>query len=267
MQPFDMYVWAEDALTASGLTGITAKGPTPIKSSGDLNTVRSGIGTPFLFGLGSLADTQPQGCALTPSRSNFGNNFYGPGAIKFSECGFMDLRVAPLAPKQLQSGETLSGLVSNTAVSSGALVAALIAYGKVPPLMGGGARYENIFIEQYTITSAAAATAFSGKVSLDTATTDDLWINTENEYAILGLVGCIGAATFGGVMHVTGLGGEWQGAVPGILVNPLSAVDFSPGPFVAAASPIPFKGSALPDVSMIATSAGAISGGIVIAEL
>lgn len=263
---YDTYLWGEVG-AKDGLVGTLAVGPTPIKSNGDLNTVRSGIEKPYMFGLGSLSDTKPQGCALTPSRSNFGQKFYGPGSIHFSTLGFVDLRQAPMMPKPLQAGETLEGFCSSTNVNEGSLVAAHISYGGFPPLLRSGARYKDIFIEQATITSAADITPLSGKVSLDTATTADQWINTEKNYAILGTLGNISAATFGGIMTVTGLGGAWQGAVPGVIVDPLSGVIFSAGAFTAAPEPIPFNGAALPDVSMMATTAGAITFGIVLAEL
>jgi hypothetical protein len=259
---YDTYIWGETG-AADGLTGTAALGPTPITYSGDKNKVRN-IGDPMLFGLGSLSDTKPQGCAITPELTNGNNKIYGPGAIDFFNKGFMDFRIPPFQPKRLSGGETLEGFQSNTAVNEGSIIAAHIAYHGVPALPAGGFRYSDILTEYVTITSAAAVTALSGKVNLKDAITRKNWLNVEKDYDILGVLGCIGAATFGGVMQITGLGGdEWEGKVPGILVNPLSAVDFSPGPPHAAPEPIPFSGRSLPDVSMFATSAGAITFGLI----
>ncbi len=260
---YDTYIWGETG-AADGLTGTAALGPTPITYTGDKNKVRD-IGIPELFGLGSLSDTKPQGCAITPELSNGNNKIYGPGAIDFVGKGWLDLRVPPFQPRKLQGGETLEGFQSNTAVNEGAILACHIAYNGVPAMPMGGYRYSELLIEYITITSAAAVTAFSGKVNLKDAITRKNWLNVEKDYDILGVTGCIGAATFGGILQLTGLGGdEWAGRVPGIPINPLSAVDFSPGqPGYPAPEIIPFSGKSLPDVSMFATSAGAITFGLV----
>jgi hypothetical protein len=255
---YDTYLWGE-AQAADGLTALAAIGPTPITFSGDKNKVRN-IGNPELFGLGSLSDTKPQGCAITPELTNGNNKIYGPGAIDFFNKGFMDFRKPPFQPKKLSGGEMLEGFISSTAVNEGGLVAAHIAYNGVPGLPTGGYRYSDILSEYCTITTTTALTVFDGKVNLKEAITRKNWLNVEKDYDILGVAGCIGAATFGGVMQLTGLGGDdWAGRVPGILINPLSAVDFSPGNAHAAPEPIPFSGKSLPDVSMCATSLGAMT--------
>jgi hypothetical protein len=86
------------------------------------------------------------------------------------------------------------------------------------------------------------------------------WSDAEGKFWILGLIHGISAATFGGIMNIRNLGGEWQGNQPGLIVNPLSAVTFDAGAsFAPALSPIPFDGDAPPTLGMTATSAGAVT--------
>lgn len=264
--PYDTLVWGAEA-AANGLTLTASKGPDSYSITGNTIEMKSkDMGTPVLVGLGSLSDTKPQGCALLPSRSNRATYIYGPGAINFAQEGWMDLR--EFMPKKLFNGETISGLLSNTNTNEGAIVAAHLCHDRYPPLGMCRKSFSDIFIEKATLTSAAAVTYNSGKAKLDAACTSVNWIDTSAKYEILGVVGNIGAATFGGVAHVTGLGGAWAGMAPGLLINPLSAVTFTPAqPFTPALEPIPFSGDAIPSIGMTATSAGAIAFGLVIGKI
>lgn len=267
---YDTITWAE-ARAGNGYDGIAGKGPAPFAFTGDTITLRKGFGTPVVVGLGSTGDTKPQGCRIKGNRSYGTNYIIGPGAEVFWPGGILRDMAIPF-----QEGEVLTGEQSSTNVNEGSLVAAWCGYGTAHrwpesimdsmQMAGGG----EIWIPPFSITSAAAVTPLSGIVPLDTATTDtgDQWLDTRASYFILGVVPSISAATFGGVMHVTSLPAAWNGYAPGIPVNALSAVSFSPSggmPFCPAYEPIgPFLGDALPQVSMCATSAGAVTGGIVL---
>jgi len=263
--PSDCLVWGE-AQAASGLTGLAAVGPTTYATSGDTITIKGKErGEPYLWMLGSTSDTKAGGCALVPSRSNRASAIYGPGAIAFIEQGLADLRIDGV--KRLSNGETLTGQVDNANTNEGSVVAAWITYGGVPRRITYGPP-KDIFREKITITSAAAVTFNSGVVALDSACTSTSWINTRAKYEMRGVSGCVGAATFGGICNVTNLGGNWAPYVPGIPINGLSAVTFSPGMSTyALPEPIPFDGDALPSVGMTATSAGAMVFTMHIAEV
>lgn len=267
---YDTLVWAEEQ-QANGYTGTAAKGPAPISYSGDYNILRKGFGAPVMVGLGQTGDTKPQGCRIYGNRSYGTNYFIGPGHNQFWPGGVLrDLAIT------WQEGEQITGECSSTNVNEGSVIAAWFGYGTAHrwpesifdamSMAGGG----QIWIPPFSITSAAAVTPFSGEVALDVATTDtgDQWLDTRANYYILGVVPSVSAATFGGIMHVRTLPAVWNGYVPGIPVNSLSAVSFSPSgglPFCPAYEPIgPFPGDALPNVSMCASSAGAVTGGIVL---
>lgn len=264
--PHDCLVWGE-AQAASGLTGLLGKGPGTYTTSADTITVKGAArGDPYLFMLGSTSDTKAGGCALLPELSNRASLIYGPGAIAFAEQGLADFRLDGV--KMLANGETLTGQVDNANTNEGSVVAAWVSYGGVPAIRSDYSDPRNMYKEKCTITSAAAVTSQSGKVTLDSALTSTSWLNTKAKYEIRGVSGCVGAATFGGICQVDNLGGPWAGYVPGIPINGLSAVTFSPGMGTyLLPEPIPFDGDALPSVSMMATSAGAIVFTMHIAEV
>jgi hypothetical protein len=267
---YDTILFAE-ARAGNGYTGIAGVGPAPLAFTGDTVTLRKGFGTPVMVGLGSTGDTKPQGCRIKGNRSYGTNYIIGPGAEVFWPGGVLRDIAIPF-----QEGETITGEQSNTNVNEGSLVAMWCAYGGAHrwpesvmdsmSMAGGG----ELWIPPFSVTSAAAVTTFSGEVALDAATTDtgDQWLDTRANYYILGVVPSISAATFGGIMQVRTLPAQWNGYVPGIPVNALSAVSFTPNigmPFCPAYEPIgPFSGDALPQVSMCATSAGAVTGGLVL---
>ena len=265
--PYDTLLWGEEQ-AASGLTDTAALANQNHKKDADKLTLLSEPTPPWLQGLGSVSDTKPQGCALKPDTLDAGLPIYGPGAISFWHEGwFKELREAPI---KLLRGDKITGQGSNTNVNEGMIIAADIAYGNaIPPwlLKTYQASLKKIFTDIIAITTAAAVTFNSGAVSMDQMTNYSKWADPEAEFVILGVISHIGAATFGGILNVTKLGGPWQGKQPGIPVPPLSAVTFSPGgSFVKALEPIPFKGDSLCEVGMTTPSAGAMNLGLLMGK-
>jgi hypothetical protein len=223
-------------------------------------------GIPVVWAGGMTGDTKPQGGAILPSRSNRGKVYYLPGGMNFAQDGWADLR--KVGGLKLSNGETLTGQTSSTNVNEGSVLGVNVSYGGYPPRVEDYTGYKKVFIEKATITSAAAVTWNSGVTAIDTASTDATWLDTSANYHLLGVVGNIGAATFGGLLNVTGLGGAWAGYMPSIPLNNLSAVTFDTGQALTLApSPIPFSGANPCSLGMTAASSGAIAFGIVIGEL
>jgi hypothetical protein len=264
--PFDFLIWGEEQ-AANGLTATTSKGPSGYVVTGDTITTKKGLGMPVLIGLGSISDTKPQGCAIIPQFSNRNTYIYGPGSESdFANKGFADFR--PFGGVKLQPGETLTGYVSTTNVNEGAVIGAALAYDNIP-VMPDVSGYSKRFVEKITITSAAAVTFNSGAAALSSALTSSNFLDTSKNYVLLGLVPNIGAATFGGIMTVANLSGSWNGYYPGIPMNALSAVTFSPGGAAYFMEPLPLSGEEFDTVTvgMTATSAGAITTGLILAEV
>lgn len=266
--PYDTILWGEEQ-AANGLTGVAALAGQNHQASGDKLTLLNDPSPPILIEAGGLSDTKPQGAALVFDKLEGGNTYKLPAHIDFWGFGWMkDLRAMP---KVLQKGDNVTGQISTTNVNEGQIVAASLVYGKenVPPPMlryryaDVRKRYKDIFFDTITITSAAAVTFNSGAAALDTALTNEAkWLDNTQRYEFIGLIPNIGAATFGGIMNWTKLGGAWKGTQPGVVNPPLSAVSFGiGGDFITPAEPIPFNGDALPQVGMTATSAGAIASG------
>jgi len=265
--PYDTLVWGEEQ-AANGLTGTAAVGPGDYTTSGDTITLKKGLGTPVVFAGGMTGDTKPQGGAIVPQYSHYAQVLHLAGHQQFATHGWTDLRIAPSHALQMQAGETLTGQTSSTNVNEGSVLGVNLAYGSAPPLQVSRKRYKEIDIPKLTITSAAAVTYNSGVVALDSAAGQTYWLDKNAKYELLGVIGNIGAATFGGICHVTGLSGNWHGYYPGVPISALSAVDFGVAqPFTPFAEPLPFDGDALPNVGMTASSAGAISFGAVIGRL
>jgi len=262
----DYLVWGEEA-AKNGLTASTSKGPSGYVVTGDTITTKKGLGTPVAIGIGSTSDTKPQACAIIPQYSNRNTYIYGPGAIDFSSPrGWWDMR--PIGGIKLQPGETLTGYISSTNVNEGSVMGLALAYDNIP-IMPDVSGYRKRFCEKITITSAAAVTFNSGAVALSSALTSSNFLDTSANYVLLGIVPNIGAATFGGVMHVSNLSGDWNGFYPGIAVPGLSAVTFDPGSVAYFMEPLPLSGEEFDTVTvgMTATSAGAITMGLMLAEV
>lgn len=257
--PYDTLLWGEVG-AKDGLTGTLALGGQNHLAAADKITLLDEM-IIWLQGLGSLSDTKPAGCALVPDNLRAQMPIYGPGGIDFYNDGWAHwLRSAPI---KMVKGDKITGQCSSTNVNEGSLIAMDIAYrNAIPPwlLKDIQSRYKEIFTEKITITSAADITFNSGAGQIDTLASDfSKWSDPEGEFEILGVIPNIGAATFGGICNVSKLGGDWHGLQPGLIVNPLSAVTFNPaGNFNQALEPIPFKGDALPQLGMTATTAGAI---------
>jgi len=264
--PYDTVMYGE-AGAMSGYTGIAALGGQNHKASGDIITLLSGI--PYLNGFGLLSDTKPRACALIPSLSNNQNKIYGPAGIDYWADGWAQwMRSLPMP---LQDGETLTGNGDNTNVSEGTVMGMDLTYNEIIApweLAVLAGRYAHLYSQEFTVTSATAVVYNSGPVDLDSATTETDWLNKEESYEIIGIAKGRSGATFGGILNITKLSGAWQGKQPGIVANPLSAVTFNAGAqFAKALEPIPFKGDAVPQVGMTATSAGAYIGDLVIGML
>lgn len=262
---YNSLIWGEEVQN-NGLAGVVALAPTDHTLSGDTILLKKGMGRPVVYGLGSTADTKPQGCQLVPSQSNRGVGYDGPGHIHFHESGYADLR--PIGGILFDEGETITGRGSNTNVNEGIVVLAQLGYGAYPPNWTiATRRQKKIFIEPYTITPAAAVTYNSGAAAINAATTSGTWMDPDKNYELLGIMPCVSAATAQGVMNVGSLSGVWHGWSPGIAIGGLSAVDFSPGGPSWAPEPIPFTGASPCTLGMTACSAVAITGGLIIAEL
>lgn len=261
--------WGESTQN-NGLAGVAGLANQNHNASGDKLKLKTTPSPPYLMGFGSVSDTKPQGSALVPDTGNGNKPIYGPGAIDFVTEGWAWwMRSAPVV---LQKGDQLTGQASNTNVAEGTVVAADIQYGSYAQpwnLAEMRQKYIQIISQQVTITSGAAVTFNSGSTAIETAATEKSnWLDVDASYEILGTSPCISAATFGGICNVTGLGGNWKGEQPGLLVSPLSAVTFSPGgSFAPALEPIPFDGDSPPDVGMTATSAGAVKFNIVMGQI
>lgn len=267
--PFDSLCWGE-AQACDGLTGCAALANQNHGVSGDKITLKTDPKPPYLQGLGGLSDTKPQAVALIPDEQNAQLPIYGPAGMNFWSDGWdRSLREGPI---ELLKGDALTAQISNTNVNEGAIVACEVAYGRpVAPwsLKDIQNRYEKIFHDLCTITSAAAVTFNSGSGVLSGKMTNfSKWSDPDGRFEILGVVHGISAATFGGIANVTKLSGGWQGFQPGLVINPLSAVTFDAGGgFAPALEPIPFDGDSLPDIGMTATSAGAVTFALKIGKL
>lgn len=258
--PYDTIVWAE-AAAMSGLTNMAALAGQNHSATGDTLTLKSTPSPPWLLGMGVVSDTKPAASGLVPTTSNGGKTIYGPGGLNYSVDGWASyLRDIPI---ELVKSDIITGQGSNTNVSEGTVLGADIAYGSPPApwhLAALRSKYSQIYSQKLTITSGSAVVFNSGVVSLDSAAADITnWLDVNAAYEILGICAGTGAATFGGILNITGLGGEWSSKQPGLVINPLSAVTFAPGgAFIKVLEPIPFQGDALPSVGMTASSAGAI---------
>jgi hypothetical protein len=267
--PYDTVVWGE-AQAANWLTGVAFLAGQNHTKDGDKVVLKSTPTPPYLLGLGGLSDTKPQGTALVPDETMSQLPIFAPGGIDFFNDGWAKwLREIPIV---LTKGEKVTGQISTTNVNEGQVIGADLAYKNAPKpwkLSGVSGRYSKVFTDKFTVTSAAAVTFNSGPVSLDSAASNyPKWNDADGKFEILGSVPNIGAATFGGIAHIRNLGDKWDGKQPGIVINPLSGVTFNPGGDInTVLEPIPFDGDALPEISMTATSAGAISFGLLIGKL
>lgn len=267
MCPYDTLVWGESQ-AANGLTGLAALTGQNHSASGDDLTLKSTPEPPVIHGLGSLSDTKPRACAVLPKTSNGNKRIYGPGGIDFWGNGWAQwMRDAPI---ELQKGDTLTGQHDNTNVSEGGVVGVDMVYGgMITPWTLADIRknYSRIYSQAFSITSATAVTFNDAAGALDTLTDDDLWLDKKASYDILGVGSFRSGATFGGILNILGLGGDWQGFQPGLIANPLSAVTFNAGAeFAPVLEPIPFDGDSLPTMGMTATSAGAYLGILVLGQ-
>lgn len=222
-----------------------------------------------MYGLGMTADTKPSGCQVAFRDLNL--KYQGPGSILFGKNGW-DYRWRHI-PQKLFPGDVVTGYTDTTNTNEGAVLGMDIAYGaKIPAWsLESVAPYLNrVYTDFFTITSAAAVTYNSGAVGLKTALTNyATWINPDKQYVILGVGAVTGGATFGGILHVTNLGGDWEKSTPGI---PVGVQDGNTTPQMAGndtapLSPIPFSGDSVPTFGMTASSAGAVKGYMLIGEL
>jgi hypothetical protein len=266
--PYDSLIWGEEVQN-NGLAGVTSKGPTGIgyTITGDTIVLKD-LPNPLMTELGCVADTKPQGIRL--DMTNSGYKFYGPGNVKFWPLGWADQRKAPI---KLWRNDTITGYGSNTNVNEGIILGCNVRFGgnttwDLSQFAGAGQLYR----EYITITSSAAVTYNSGAVTIYSGATNPTnWFDPESSYYLLGVGGCVSAATFGGMLSITNLGGAWSGYAPGAPITPLSAVDFGVTSDYLFPEPIgPITGDAIRNsvnVGMTASSAGAVTFPMLIAKM
>ncbi len=260
--PYTTIIWGEEQ-AANGLTGTAAKsvGGDGFTASAD-KVVFPSSNDWIILGFGMTGDTKPQGSALLPDASNGNKPFYGPGSQVFYPHGWLNLQKLGFGYR-IMAGDSVTGQTSSTNVNEGSVLGAHVASSLLPyPRRFPGGTH---FAELVTVTSAAAVTANSGAATVFAASTNTSnWYDAGATYYLIGVSGHLCGATFGGICHVTNVGGRWKGYNPGIPINALSAVDFSSNqPFTPFPEPIgPIKGIDLNTnvkLGMCASSAGAVN--------
>jgi len=265
--PFTSPLWPE-ARAGDGLVGIAAAGDGYHTVSGDDLTLKD-HDEPFMIGFGGTGDTKPQGVAIDQAKGEGTSRIYGPAGMNFFLDGFD--KGWRKQPKPLVKGDTLTGLQSSTNVNEGSLVVMDLIYGRgnAPARKVEDIKYKDYHTDLVTITSANAVTLNDAAASLPTLLTNGYkWIDLAKKYDILATIPCISAATFGGVASIRNISAPgWSGLAPGLIVNSLSAVTFNPGGSRNwVPEPIPFDPVSPPTLGMCATSAGAITFGILFGE-
>lgn len=264
----DVVVFAE-ATQNNGFAGVAGKGPTPLTYTGDTVTLRKVGKTPVLVALGGASATKPKGVRIKGNRSRNQMYWHGPANTRGYPQGLMTDLAVPF-----KEGEILTGEADNTNVNENTIVMAFFTYGPPHPwprtLMEVAlmAQAKVVHSVPCTVTPAAAVTPLSGSVALDSASQDDLWIDPDKRYSILGILNSPGLAAGFGVAHFNGLPDPYQGMVPGLPLADLSAIDYMSGGFCPAYEPIgPFPGDGLPNVGLTTGHTNAQSFVLYVAEV
>jgi len=270
--PYGTLGWVEGKGAATALAGITADadGNPGYTTSGDGITLKKGSGTPMVVGFGATSPTKMDGSALAGNRSRSQMKWLGPGSSNnWPSKGFLkDLRL------KFQDGEVVTGYTASNEDEMDLLIADVVygpphAYPKTideAVHMGGGFK-EVYSIDSSLTTTSGSFTAADGREDMDTTTVDDLWLDSDAQYSILGIMPCIGFANGGGVLDVSSLPEAWGGHNPSIPIPEQSGVTFDAGEVSLAYEPIgPFYGDALPQLAIRSSAAGAHLFGLIVGK-
>lgn len=258
--PYTTLVCGEEA-AKNGLTATTTKdvSGSGFGQSGDTFIVPADRNV-YMNALGATGDTKTNGIKIVCTSTDNGRVIYGLGGQDWP--AWLDFIQSGLPAIKIDKGDTLTFYTDSTNVNEGTVGGCNMTFnGPAAPFRMPAGKMHTVAI---TITSLAAVTYNSGAATIFAAadrTTD--WFASDKQYYLAGISGISGnAATFGGIMHITGLAGAWKGFMPGIQVLPLSAVTFqTPQPFTPFQEPIgPLTGTQLNTTvkaGMTASSAGA----------
>lgn len=270
--PFDSLLWVEGKGSETALSGITADSDANegYAYSGDTVTAKKGFGPPLIVGAGATSPTTMSGAALSGNRSRSQERWGFPGSSHdWPHNGFTrDLRLP------FQEGEEISGYTASNADEFDILMADIVyeaphMYPKniIEAYQMSGAGGEVYSVEGSLTTTSGSCTALDGQELLDVTSTQDLWIDEEARYALLGLMPQIGFANGGGVLQVRALSGKWQGRIPNIPLPEQSGVTFDPGKPTFPYEPLEFDGDNMPLLSIISPTAGAHLFSMLIAKM
>lgn len=276
--PYGTLIWSEGKGTETALSGVTAgfgiaatRTTMPgYTSSGDYYELKKGYGNPMIVGFGAYSLTKMQGSALSGNRSRNQERWLGPGSSNnFPSKGWAkDLRLG------FQQGERVSAYCCSDADEYD-LVGADVVYGaphNYPKTINEAVALGGGFSEVYSIdgsltTTVGSCTDADGKEAMDVTTTQDLWLDSDSMYSIIGVMPNIGLANGGGLLRVTALPQAWDGGVPAIPIPEQSGVTFDAGELSLAYEPIgPFPGDALPQLEIVAPTAGAELFGLLVGK-
>lgn len=251
----------------NGLAGVTALKSTHVVS-GDTQKLKDAFGDPFLIGFGAVSLTKPQASALACEQRDGGSVIYGNAGRDFYAHYMKELRRQPM---NMVKGDVITGQISNTNVSEASIVAMDIVYSQaqLPKMPTSQKTYKKWHNDKITITVANALTFDDAAVSLETLLTNKFkWIDKNKKYELVATIPNVSSPA-GGIASIQSLPGAWEGKAPGLIINPLSTVNFAPGTsgYCYVPEPIPMDPLAWPTLGMCGLTAVEVSFGVLFGEL
>lgn len=275
---YDTLTWSEDLATAATtLAGVTSGFGTAAArtrkagytSAADYYELLRGNGTPYITRVWGYSITKIHGTALAGNRSMSQMKFLTPGSAN-------DLISHGTGVYRLkfQEGEQVSAYAAMGAGEM-ALVCADVAYGAPVDYPSNlidavaAAGVSQVFcIDTLITTTTGSCTNADGKATLDSCTQEDLWLDSNANYKLIGVQGNRSLSNCGGALFVDGLGGEWTGRTPAVPLAELSGVTFDTSePAFFARGGLPFKGDALPSLYIVSPTSGAVQLGLFIGKV
>lgn len=188
----EWYTWGESAAKA-GFTGMTSDAgyPDVYTYTGDTVTLRN-LPNPIYIAGFAMGVTKTGGARIK------GNLSYGAQYTYLPSLGD-NSRIADAVnfpPKVFQREEIITGEGDSANTNEVTMAAALFAYGQahryptswpeVLSMLPGNPR--RIHTPQFSVTSAGALAAGSGAATMESASQEDLWINKDSTYYVLGVI-------------------------------------------------------------------------------
>lgn len=268
----EWYTWAESA-AKTGFTAMTSDAgfPDVYTFAGDTITLRGpAYGQPYFVGGFTMGVTKTGGGRINGTLSRGTQPTYVPGIRDGVSPGIgMNFPAQKFEPEEIITAEA-----DSAAVNEVTLLAALFAYGtphKYPTswaemLKTIGAP-KKIWTPQFSVTSAGAVTAGSGAVSIEAASTEDLWIKKDRNYYILGIIPHL-VDNNGLLQFTTNLPHQDLAANYIPITMGADTVSFGAGIPCFPYEPIgPFTMSSQPRVGLYSTIAAATTFSAIIAEM